>query len=106
MQMKRRLVASVILVLAGVAQPAVASAAEIRIWAARAIATVLAEIGSEFEQATGHTLIVSSDLPNGFERRLKAGESFDLFISVAAPVDEWIRLGRVVAETRTTIARS
>ena len=73
---------------------------------ARALATVLAEIGAEFERATGHKLIVISDLPNGFLRRVDGGEHVDLFISVAAPVDDWIRDGRLVATTRTEIARS
>ena len=81
-------------------------AREIRIFTARALATVLAEIGGEFERATGHTLIVISDLPNGFLRRVNSGEGVDLFISAAAPVDDWIRDGRLVAATRTEIARS
>ena len=87
-------------------QPAIGRAAEIRIWTARAIATVLAEIGPEFERTTGHKLIVTSDLPTGFMRRAKAGERFDLFISASSPVDEWIKEGKVSAETRTDIARS
>jgi molybdate transport system substrate-binding protein len=91
--------------LAALLQPGVINAAEIRIWTARAIATVLAEIGSEFERETGHTLIVSSDLPPAFERRVTT-ESFDLLISGSAPVDEWIKRGRIVAATRTDIARS
>ena len=92
--------------LAALLQPEVVNAAEIKIWTARAIATVLAEIGSEFERETGHTLIVSSDLPPAFERRVTAGESFDLLISGSSPVDEWIGRGRIVAATRTEIARS
>ncbi len=87
------------------AQP-IATAGEIKIWTARAIATVLAEIGSEFERTTGHKLIISSDLPPAFLRRVNAGESFDLLISGSTPVDEWIRAGRLIAETRTDIARS
>jgi molybdate transport system substrate-binding protein len=81
-------------------------AREIRIFTARALATVLAEIGGDFERATGHKLIVISDLPNGFLRRVNSGEHVDLFISAAAPVDDWIRDGKLVAATRTEIARS
>ena len=92
--------------LAALLQPDVVTAEEIKIWTARAIATVLAEIGSEFERETGHTLVVSSDLPPAFERRANAGESFDLLISGSSPVDEWIGRGRIVAATRTEIARS
>ena len=88
------------------ANPVVRPAPEITVFTARAIATVLAEVGGEFERATGHTLIVVSDLPAGFQRRVDAGEHFDLLISGAGPVDEWIRDGRLVATTRTDIARS
>jgi molybdate transport system substrate-binding protein len=89
-----------------VANPLAAAADEITIWTTRAIATVLAEIGDEFERGTGHRLIVSSDLPPAFLRRANAGEHFDLLISGSAPVDEWIRDGRIAANTRTEIARS
>lgn len=88
------------------AQPVVPRAGEIRVWTSRAIATVLAEIGSEFERESGYTLIVSSDLPPAFERRVNAGEPFDLLVSGSAPVDEWIKAGRITASTRTEIARS
>jgi molybdate transport system substrate-binding protein len=67
---------------------------------------VLAEIGGEFEQATGHKLVVTSDLPPGLLRRAQAGEPFDLLITGADPIEEWFRDGRLVASTRTTIARS
>ena len=104
--MSRNIVAAVMALAVVVVQPGVLSAAEIKVWTARAIATVLAEIGSEFERETGHTLIVSSDLPPAFVRRVNAGEPFDLLISGSAPVDEWIRDGRIMAATRTDIARS
>ena len=97
---------SAVVFAAVIAAPAVATADEIRIWTARAIATVLAEIGPAFERETGHRLIVSSDLPPAFLRRLGAGEPFDILISGSTPVDEWIRDGRIVAKTRTDIARS
>ena len=88
------------------AVPVRAAADEVRVWTARAIATVLAEIGGEFERATGHRLIVTSDLPPAFLRRFNHGESFDLLISGSSPVDEWIREGRLIANTRTEISRS
>ncbi len=84
----------------------VRTAPEITVFTARAIATVLAEIGGEFERDTGYKLIVVSDLPAGFQRRIDAGEHFDLLISGIGPVDEWIRDGRLVATTRTDLARS
>ena len=59
-------------------QSVVVNASEIKIWTARALATVLAEVGPQFERETGHRLNVVSDLPAGFARRAKAGEQFDM----------------------------
>ncbi len=96
----------VVLLTSALSTSAAQSRGEIRVWTARAIATVLAEIGPEFERATGYRLTVTSDLPPAFLRRARAGEPFDVLISGAATVDEWIRDGRIAAATRTTIARS
>ena len=43
-----------------------ADAAEVKVFTARAIATVLNEIGPEFERTTGHKLNVISGLPPQF----------------------------------------
>jgi molybdate transport system substrate-binding protein len=101
-----RYVIATIAMLGALATPRAATAADITVWTSRAIATVLAEIGGEFERTTGHRLIVTSDLPPGFLRRLQAGERFDLLISGSDPVDEWVRDGTIIAATRTVIARS
>ena len=101
----RGLVVAVVVLLA-LANPLVGTAAEVKIFTARALATVLAEIGGEFERATGHRLVVISDLPTGFLRRVNEGEHFDLLISGSVAVDEWIRDGRLIATTRTDLARS
>jgi len=79
---------------------------EIRVWTARALATVLAEIGSQFERTTGCRLTITSDLPGAFVRRANAGEAFDLLISVSSTVDAWISEGRIIASSRTDIAQS
>ena len=88
------------------AQPAIANATEIHVWTARALATVLAEIGPQFERVTGHRLNVYSGLPVDFEKRASAGDPLDVLVSGSSPVDRWIREGKLVAETRTDIARS
>ena len=83
-----------------------AHAAQLRVWTARVGATVLEQIGPEFERATGHELEVSSGLPGPFLERARAGESFDLLISTAGPVDALIAEGKLVQETRFRFARS
>jgi molybdate transport system substrate-binding protein len=103
--MRRITCAAVILTLA-LGQPELATAAELQVWTARAIATVLAEVGPQFERASGHRLHVYSGLPFDFEKRLTAGDPLDVLISGSSPIDEWVKEGKLVAATRTDIARS
>jgi molybdate transport system substrate-binding protein len=88
------------------AQASPVAAAEIKIWTARALATVLAEVGPQFESATGHKLVVFSGLPPEFASRANAGEPFDIMITGSAPLDRFINEGRIIAATRTDVARS
>ena len=106
MERRRILLVLLFALIGSTGEPAEQSRGELRVWTARAIATVLAEIGPEFEQTTGYRLVVTSDLPDAFVRRAAAGEPFDLLISSSVTVDEWIKNGRVAPQTRTDIARS
>lgn len=83
-----------------------ASATEIKVWTARALATVLTEVGPEFERTTGHKLVVTSGLPNEFLKRVNNGEEFDILISGSTVVDEWVKSRKLIAESRIDIARS
>jgi molybdate transport system substrate-binding protein len=84
----------------------VSSAAELKVFTARAIATVLREAGAEFERTSGHKLNVISGLPAEFAARIDAGEPFDAVITGRAPLDGLIRNGRVAADTRIDLVRS
>ena len=106
MKMNRVASTAVFLLVLIIAQPVVVNAREIKIWTARALATVLAEIGPEFERKTGHKLIVSSDLPPAFSARADKGEEFDLLITGSSVIDDWIAAGRIIPNTRTPISRS
>jgi molybdate transport system substrate-binding protein len=79
---------------------------ELRVLTARAIATVLAEVGSEFERTNGYKLTIVSDLPSGIARHLASGKPADVVVSGSSSIDDWIKQGRLLADTRTEIARS
>jgi len=104
--MNRTVATTAIALTLVVGQPALANAAEIHVWTARAIATVLAAIGPQFERTTGHRLNIYSGLPDDFQKRANAGDPCDVIVSGSAPIARWIKEGRLVAETRTDIARS
>jgi molybdate transport system substrate-binding protein len=59
-----------------------ARSAELKIFTSRAISTVLAEIGPEFERSSGHKLNVITGLSSEFVGRINGGETFDV---IAAP---------------------
>jgi len=81
-------------------------AGELRVFTTRAIATVLEKIGGEFELRTGRTLNVVTDVGIRLVRRVNAGEPFDLLVAAPAQIDELIKTGKIIPETRTDLARS
>ena len=83
-----------------------ANPAEIKVFTARAIATVLDEIGPEFERQTGHKLNVISGFGPVFTRQIDAGEPFDIFVSTPATMERLFKEGKLIADSRTNLARS
>jgi molybdate transport system substrate-binding protein len=64
------------------------------------------ELASEFEQATKHKVAVHYGLGAALERRIEAGESFDLAILTSGATDDLIKEGKIVAASRTPLART
>lgn len=83
-----------------------ASAAEIKIFTSRAIATVLDKVGADFERANGHKLEVVSGFSPVFVKQINAGEPFDVVVSPPSTIDGLIKSGRVVADSRVDLVRS
>ena len=103
----RRLVVSILAsaIFALVSQTA-ANAADLKIFASRAIATVLEKVGPEFEKTSGHKLHVLMGLSTEFVGRINANEPFDV-IAVPPPVlDRLIKSGKVAADSKTLLLRS
>jgi len=83
-----------------------AKAAELKIFTARAIATVLETIGPDFERTTGHKLKVISGFSPVFVKQINAGEPFDIVVSPPPTIDALIKDRHVIADTRTDLVRS
>ena len=83
-----------------------AQAEDLRVFVPRAIATVLGVVGGQFEQKTGYKLVVTSDVGAGLIRRINAGEPFDVFAGTPPQVAGLTKDGKVIADTRTELARS
>ena len=83
-----------------------AGAAELKIFGSRVTKMMMADLGPGFEQATGHTLNVVTDVAAVMKRRIEAGEPFDLAVLVDFQTDDLIKSGKLVAATRTDIMKA
>ena len=80
-------------------------AAEIKILSSPAMRGVITELGSQFESATGHKLIVDYDVFAVLKRRIDAGEAFDIAILSPALIEDLMKVGIVAADTRADLGR-
>jgi molybdate transport system substrate-binding protein len=83
-----------------------ANAAEIKVLCSNGLKAVVEELVPRFERATGNTVVLQYGPSTQLEKRIDAGEPFDLAVLTTALVDEEIKAGKLAADSRTTIARS
>ena len=105
---ERSVIALAALVIASLASPklAKADAATLTVFAPRAIATVLREVGREFEQRSGYHLTTVVDLTTNLVPRVKAGEPVDVVIALPNLIDTLADERKVLPETRVSLLRS
>jgi molybdate transport system substrate-binding protein len=82
-----------------------AEAAEVRVIAGAAISPVMAELGPQFERATGHKLVIQYGIAGTIKRQIEAGEGFDLFLLSLATIGDLIKEGKIAAGAHKEIAR-
>src|SRR5215208_939134 len=63
-----------------ITQNLAAQAAEVKVFSGGGFTSAMTELGPMFERVTGHKVTVTYDSNEGFERRIKAGESFEILI--------------------------
>lgn len=78
----------------------------LRVFTTRSIATVLEKIGADVERRTGRRLDVTTDVAIRMVRRINDGEEFDFLVAAPAQIDDLIKAGKIIPETRTDLARS
>jgi molybdate transport system substrate-binding protein len=79
---------------------------KLQVFTARAIATVLAVVGSDFERTSRHSLSITTGTAAALVKRINAAEPFDLFFGPPDYVDALMLDGRIIPCTRTAIAGS
>jgi molybdate transport system substrate-binding protein len=83
-----------------------ADAAELKIFGSRVTQVVVGVLAPEFEKATGLKPVVTSDVAAVMKRRIEGGEPFDLAVLVNFQIDDLIKSGKLVADTRADIMSS
>lgn len=83
-----------------------AEATEVKVLCAGGIASVVNELGAQFERASGHKLMMKFVSGPVVKREIDAGTAFDVAISLPDVIDAAIKDGKIVAATRANIART
>jgi molybdate transport system substrate-binding protein len=83
-----------------------AHAAEIKVIASTGVATVVTELGREFEAKTGHKVAGDFAVVAVSRRKIDAGAPFDIAILSPSAIDELIGQGKISGDTRTAFGRT
>jgi molybdate transport system substrate-binding protein len=85
---------------------AMANAAEINVVSTQATQEAYQELVAQFEKATGHKVTTSFSGTLNVQKKLAAGEPYDMIIMAGPAIDEQIKLGKAVVGSRVDLAAS
>jgi ABC-type molybdate transport system substrate-binding protein len=83
-----------------------AHSAEIKVLSTQATEEAYRELVPQFEKASGHKVTTTFTGTLDANKRLAAGETYDLLIMSAPSIDEHIKTGKVVSGSRVDLAKS
>ena len=95
------IVSGVLMAMAGAAQ-----AAEIKVLGTPGVREFYVELGAQFEKATGHKLKTEWAGNADVTKRIGGGETVDLVIMAAEPLDDLAKRGKIVSDSRVNVAKS
>jgi molybdate transport system substrate-binding protein len=81
------------------------AAAELKVLTAGAYKPVVQALLPEFEQRTGHRVVVDNDTAGALQKRVAGGETFDVLVLTPAPLEALGKAGTVVASSVQPLAR-
>jgi molybdate transport system substrate-binding protein len=81
-------------------------AADIQVLSTNGLKHTLEKLAPEFETMTKHKLALQFAPAADMKGRIEKGEAFDLTFLTSAAIDDLIKQGRLVAATRTDIAKA
>ena len=101
--MKARIVVAAISALL---LPTAARATEIKVLSTQAVEGAYRELVVQFEKASGHKVTTTFAGTLDAQKRIAAGESYDLIIMASAAIDDLVKAGKVVPGSRVDLAGS
>src|SRR5947207_13654324 len=84
----------------------VARAAEIKVFCTNGVKAVVEELLPQFERTTGNKVAIQFEPSTQIRKRIDAGEPFDLAVMTTTLIEDAIAAGKLVAASRTFLARS
>ena len=81
-------------------------AAEIKVLSTQATEEAYRELVPLFEQASGHKVTTIFTGTLDVQKRIAAGESYDIILMAGPAIDDFIKAGKIVPGSRVDIARS
>jgi len=100
--MKRLIVAAAAVLIF----PTMTFAAELKVLSTQATEDTYRELVPQFEKATGHKVATVFTGTLDAQKRLAAGESYDMIIMAGPAIDAQIKSGKVVSGSRVDLAKS
>jgi molybdate transport system substrate-binding protein len=86
--------------------PGAAGAVEIKILSTQATEQAYRELVPQFEKASGHTVTTIFTGTLDLQKRIAAGETYDLILMAGPAIDDYIKAGTIVPGSRVDIAKS
>jgi molybdate transport system substrate-binding protein len=81
-------------------------AAEIKVLSTQATEEAYKELVPQFEKASGHKVSTIFTGTLDVQKRIAAGESYDVIIMAGPAIDDFIKSGQIVAGSRADLAKS
>ena len=83
-----------------------AGAADIKVLCSNGLRAVIEDLVPKFERATGDKVLLQYEPSTQLQKRIEAGEAFDLAILTTTLIDQEIKSGKLTPDSRTILAHS
>ena len=79
---------------------------ELKIYGSRVTKVIVGELAPQIEKETGFKPVVDADVAQASKRSVESGEPFDIAVLVDFQIDDLIKQGRLVADSRMDLMKS